>query len=64
MLGKPYGSKSANGDDNDLEQMGAPLRKEIELIDPTATQDHTFWNELSWDIAVGDWMDEEAHKEC
>ena len=43
-------------DDDTLGAAAQQFRSTIKSIDPRAAEGNTMWDEVSWDIANGDWQ--------
>ena len=54
--GLPYAPHDAAPDDDSLGAAAQQFRSTIKSIDPRAAEGNTMWNEVSWDIANGDWQ--------
>lgn len=54
--GLPYAPHDIAPDDDSLGATAQQFRSTIKSIDPRAAEGNTMWDEVSWDIANGDWQ--------
>ena len=54
--GLPYTPHDTAPDDDTLGAAAQQFRSTIKDIDPRAAEGNTMWDEVSWDIANGDWQ--------
>ena len=54
--GLPYAPHDIAPDDDSLGAAAQQFRSTIKSIDPRAAEGNTMWDEVSWDIANGDWQ--------